>query len=50
MTQVNLTVSQGVNPYEHWVPGVQWGFGCSGGAETPYIRLPCLGRTLVCVI
>ncbi len=43
---MNLKTHQGVNPHEHWAPGVLWGVGCSGGAEMPGIRLPCLGRIL----
>jgi len=43
---VNLTSYQGVNPRQHWVSGVFWGFGCSGGADPPGIRLPCFGRYL----
>ncbi len=43
---VNLTISQGVNARQHWLSGVLWGLGCSGGAETPGIHLPCFGRII----
>ncbi len=43
MTRVNLTDHQGVNAHEHWLSGVLWEVGCSGGADPTGIRLLCSG-------